>query len=104
MPPQTHRLHALCPYFEMFPPSFVRHHLRAISRPGDVVLDPFSGRGTTLLESLLHDRIAIALDVNPVAACVSGAKANVPRFEAVTARLVELREELLRADLESIEE
>ncbi len=73
---KNHRLHALCPYFAMFPPSFVRENLLAHTKPGDVVLDGFSGRGTTLLESLLNDRDAIACDINPVAYCISAAKAK----------------------------
>ena len=74
----NHRLHALCPYFAMFPPEFVKESLLTYTGPGDVVFDGFSGRGTTLLESLLNGREAIACDINPVAYCVSAAKANPP--------------------------
>lgn len=74
----------------MFPHSFVREHVLAHTRPGDTVFDPFSGRGTTLLESLLLDRYALASDVNPVAACITGAKAYVPPFDAIITRLCEL--------------
>jgi len=51
------------------------------------VFDPFSGRGTTLLESLLLKRHAAAVDINPVAFCVSGAKAQVPRLSLVLRRI-----------------
>ncbi len=88
----NHRLHALCPYFAMFPPRFVREHLLAYTKRGDVVLDGFSGRGTTLLESLLNDRQAIACDINPVAFCISAAKANPPS-------LTELLREIERLEL-----
>ncbi len=67
----------------MFPPSFAREALLRHTQPGDVVLDPFSGRGTTLLEALLNDRRALALDINPVAYCISAAKANTPTLELV---------------------
>lgn len=93
MPTEKHRLHALCPYFAMFPHTFVREHLLAHTSPGDVIFDPFSGRGTTLLESLLFDRQAVALDVNPVAACVTGAKAHVPPLHEIEGRLGELEQE-----------
>jgi hypothetical protein len=85
-----HRLHALCLYFAMFPHTFVRKYLFALTDPGNVILDPFSGRGTTLLESLLLDRKALAVDINPVAACVTGAKAHVPALPAIASRLDEL--------------
>jgi hypothetical protein len=67
----------------MFPHTFVQNYLFALTRAGDVILDPLSGRGSTLLESLLLDRKALAVDINPVAACVTGAisrlRANAPR-------------------------
>lgn len=84
------RLHSICPYFAMFPESFVLGQLMAFSSPGSLVFDPFCGRGTTVLESVLRDREAIGIDINPVAACVSGAKADPPTVEEVCARLTEL--------------
>jgi len=84
------RLHALCPYFAMFPESFVEEHVRAFTREGDYVFDPFSGRGTTVLQSLLMRRQAIATDVNPVGYCLSAAKAQVPRPESVLGEIDKL--------------
>jgi len=77
----------------MFPETFVAAQLYAYSRPGEMVFDPFSGRGTTVLESLLSDRDAIGTDINPVAACVSGAKARVPEASLVRARLEVLKKQ-----------
>nr|WP_281408963.1 DNA methyltransferase [Mesorhizobium sp. B2-8-9] len=77
----------MCPYFAMFPEEYVARQLLAFTRPGDLVLDPFCGRGTTILESALHSRRAIGTDVNLVAACVSGAKAEVPSLAEVLQRL-----------------
>jgi hypothetical protein len=71
----------------MFPPEFVRRFVEEYSKRGDLILDPFSGRGTTLLESLLLGRRAIAADINPVAYCVSAAKANTPQLDDVLAEL-----------------
>ena len=93
MTDEKHQLHALCPYFAMFPHSFAREHVLAHTSPSDAVLDPFSGRGTTLLESLICGRQAIALDINPVAACITGAKARVPSQREIEARLDGLQEE-----------
>lgn len=87
----VHPLHSICPYFAMFPPSFVERYVLAFSKPGDVVFDPFSGRGTTIFESLLLGRRAFGLDINPVAACVSGAKADPPTRTALVNRIEELR-------------
>ncbi len=85
-----HPLHSICPYFAMFPEGFVAEQLYAYTRPDDVVLDPFCGRGTTVLESLLNNRQGLGTDINPVAACIAGAKANVPALKSVLARIGEL--------------
>ena len=84
------RLHALCPYFAMFPETFVRKHVEAHTTKQDLVFDCFSGRGTTLLESLLLGRRAASIDINPVAYCISGAKAHVPALVTVSRALDEL--------------
>ena len=51
-----HPLHKLSPYVGGFPPALARFFVLNLSDPGDVVLDPFSGRGTTILEALLCGR------------------------------------------------
>jgi len=71
----------------MFPEQFVRKHVVGHTEPGDVVFDAFSGRGTTVLESLLVGRRAFGTDTNPVAVCLSNAKANPPTLETVLRRL-----------------
>jgi DNA modification methylase len=91
-----HRFHSLCPYFAMFPEEFVQRHL-AWSKPDDLVLDPFCGRGTTIFESLLRGRNAIGCDTNPVAVCVSRAKADPPKLRAVLERIAELETRSKRA-------
>ena len=85
-----HRFHSICPYFAMFPETFVAEHLDTSPHQG-VVYDPFCGRGTTVFQALLHGRDAAGADVNPVAVCVSGAKCNPPSREEALARLEELR-------------
>ena len=82
-----HPLHSLCPYFAMFPEDFVARQIYAYTKRGDTVFDPFSGRGTTVFESLLNGRPAAGVDTNPVAACISGAKADTPTLVAVHRRL-----------------
>ncbi len=85
-----HRFHSICPYFAMFPETFVEKHLAASPYDG-VVFDPYCGRGTTLFQSLLQGRAAGGCDLNPVAVCISGAKGNAPMLSDVRARLDELR-------------
>lgn len=82
-----HPLHSICPYFAMFPEEFVAKQLLAFTQRGDWVFDPFSGRGTTVFESLINGRNAAGTDINPVAACVAGAKADSPTLKNTLARL-----------------
>ena len=88
---ERHRFHSICPYFAMFPEAFVRRNVLAWSKRDDVVLDPFSGRGTTIFESLINGRKSIGCDTNPVAACLSMAKADPPKLMEVVARITELQ-------------
>lgn len=97
------RLHSICPYFAMFPEEFVRKHVERYTKEGDLVLDPFSGRGTTVLESLLLNRRAAAVDINPVAFCISGAKAEAPNLTAVLTRLDELESQCLEHSKTEVE-
>lgn len=83
-------LHSICPYFAMFPEDFARKHIESFTNENEYVFDPFSGRGTTLLEALLMGRQAIATDINPVAYCISGAKAQAPCLEALLSELERL--------------
>ena len=93
----AHRLHALCQYFGTFPPAYARDAIAASSHHG-VVLDPFCGRGTTILEALLTGREAAGCDTNPVAACVAGAKADPPDCAAALRRLHELQRDAAEPD------
>lgn len=96
-------LHAICPYLAMFPAEFVREKVETYSAPGDWVFDPFCGRGTTVLESLLLGRRAAGSDINPVAFCVARAKAERPTLAAVLRRISELHTAYGQSPLEGWE-
>lgn len=48
-----------------FPESIATDHILSWSNPGDTVLDPFSGSGTTGKMSLLNSRRFIGIDISP---------------------------------------
>lgn len=62
-----HSLHYIGPYSGSFPPELVHYFLYKYTDPHDIVFDPFSGRGTTSLQSVLNNRKTIANDANPLA-------------------------------------
>src|SRR4029077_17909612 len=85
-----HRCHALCPYFAMFPESFAATWIERLTKPRDLVLDPFCGRGTAPFQALLMDRQSVGGDINPVAYCVTKAKTNAPGRSSLRRRVTQL--------------
>lgn len=67
----THGIHA---YPARLHPDVVRFLIEQFSQPGDIVVDPFAGSGTTLVESLALGRRAFGSDVNPIANAIERVK------------------------------
>jgi len=59
--------HDFYPYPARMSPAVARLLIQELSRPGDTVLDPFMGGGTTIVEALAHGRKAVGLDINAIA-------------------------------------
>jgi len=57
-----------------FPPQLPRKFIEALTAPGDVVLDPMAGSGTTVLEAYLAGRRGIGFDIDPLALLLTRAK------------------------------
>lgn len=86
-----HSFHPMCSYLASFPAALAHAFIARYSRPGDVVLDPFSGRGTTPLQACAEGRVGIGNDLNPFAHLLTAAKVDpAVRSEAAT-RLATLR-------------
>ncbi len=49
----------------MFPEQLAQDHIISWSNPGDVVLDPFMGSGTTAKMAVLNDRFFIGFEISP---------------------------------------
>jgi hypothetical protein len=62
----------------MFPPAIPHVFIRWLTQPGDLVYDPFCGRGTTPLEACLLGRVGYGSDANPLACVLAGAKVDPP--------------------------
>lgn len=52
-------------HFATFPPALVEHCLLLGSRPGDLVLDPFVGSGTTAMVAKGMGRKSVGIELNP---------------------------------------
>lgn len=77
----------------MFPPHVPRVFIEWLTKAGDVVYDPFSGRGTAPLEACRLGRIGVGSDANPLAYVLTGAKVDPPILNAVEVRLAHLKKQ-----------
>ena len=67
----THGIHR---YPAKFIPQIPRFCLDSYSKPGDQILDPFMGSGTTLLESYILRRNSFGIDIHPLARLIAKVK------------------------------
>lgn len=88
-------------YRACFKPQLPRFFIELLTEPCQMVYDPFSGRGTTALESALCGRRVIANDVNPLSEILTLPRLRVPSLEEVAGRLREIPlDEKAKADLD----
>ncbi|MBA4098505.1 MAG: DNA modification methylase [Rhodospirillum sp.] len=83
---QAHPLHEVS-YRACFKPQLPRFFIEAFTEPGACVYDPFSGRGTTLIEAALLGRRPIGNDVNPLSRLLIAPRLKPPSIADVVARL-----------------
>lgn len=69
----THGLHS---YAAKCPPQLVRYGIDNYSSPGETILDPMAGSGTTVVEARLHGRNAIGYDIDALACLIAKVKAR----------------------------
>ena len=83
---QASRLHEIS-YRACFKPQLPRFFIRLLTDPGDIVYDPFSGRGTTPLEAALLGRSIITNDINPLSRILIEPRLHPPSEDEIRARL-----------------
>jgi tRNA G10 N-methylase Trm11 len=76
-------LHRICSRTGSFPPALAYYFIMKCSRVGDIVLDPFSGKGTAPLEACLNGRIGIGNDLSPEAYVLTRAKVRPVHYGRV---------------------
>lgn len=77
-------------YRACFKPQLPRFFIDRLTWPGDVVYDPFMGRGTTLVEAALMGRRVAGCDVNPLSVTLVAPRLSPPALAEVAERLQSL--------------
>ena len=85
----ANRLHEIS-YRACFKPQLPRFFIERLTKPGDLVFDPFMGRGTTLLEAALLGRVPSGCDANPLCQKLITPRLNPPTILEVQERLAEI--------------
>ncbi|MCH9757501.1 MAG: site-specific DNA-methyltransferase [Proteobacteria bacterium] len=86
---QGHSIHEIS-YRACFKPQLPELLISLLSAENDRVLDPFMGRGTTVIQAALMNRIACGSDVNPLSAMLTAPRLATPTLKAVATRLAEI--------------
>ena len=74
-------------YRACFKPQLVDFFVQRLTEPGELVYDPFMGRGTTVVEAALLDRAAAGCDVNPLSRVLTKPRLAPPTLAQVSDRL-----------------
>lgn len=86
---QASSLHEVS-YRACFKPQLPAFFIEKFTHPGDVVLDPFLGRGTTAVEAALRGRVPLGNDVNPLSALLARPRVQLPDPATVEERVASL--------------
>ena len=74
-------------YRACFKPQLPRFFIERLTEPGQIVYDPFMGRGTTVVEAALLGRVPCGCDINPLSVFLTRPRLNPPTLPQVAERL-----------------
>jgi DNA modification methylase len=83
---QSNSLHEIS-YRACFKAELPHFFIKNLTEPNDIVYDPFSGRGTTIIEAALMNRNIIANDINPLSKVLSKSRLFIPDIKKLKQRL-----------------
>ncbi len=74
-------------YRACFKPQLPSFFIEKFTKRDNIVFDPFMGRGTTVVESVLKGRVAIGMDINPLSEILTYPRINIPKVTEIFDRL-----------------
>lgn len=88
-------------YRACFKPQLPDYFIHRFTSPGDLVYDPFGGRGTTVIQAAIRGRQIIQNDINPLSIILTKARLTPPSDEDLTQRLNQIPiQKNLKSDLD----
>lgn len=77
-------------YRACFKAQLPRFFITLLTEPGDTVYDPFSGRGTTVIEAGILGRQVISNDINPLSKIITSPRLAIPEMIDIEKRIAEI--------------
>ena len=96
---QANSIHEIS-YRACYKPQLPRFFIDIFTKEGDVVYDPFAGRGTTLIEAALLHRNIVSNDVNPLSCLLVEPRLNIPKIDEIERRLDSINIGQSKADID----
>ncbi|MEP3889726.1 MAG: DNA methyltransferase [Hellea sp.] len=95
---QSNRIHEIS-YRACFKAELPAFFIESLTNPGDLVLDPFMGRGTTLVQANLLGRVPYGNDISPLSKMLVAPRLSPPSMQQIKERL-----EVLEREFDQIED
>ncbi|MBF0228918.1 MAG: site-specific DNA-methyltransferase [Desulfamplus sp.] len=83
---QANAIHEVS-YRACFKPQLPNFFITLLTKPNDIVYDPFTGRGTTIIESALLARNVVSNDLNPLSKILCRPRLFVPDLQSIQKRV-----------------
>ena len=83
---QGNSLHEIS-YRACFKPQLPNYFIKKYTNEGDIVYDPFTGRGTTIIEAALMNRNVISNDINPLSRILCESRLYIPNIKDIENRI-----------------
>ena len=100
----TGRWSGLGPYYAMFPREFAFEVVENYSKPGDLILDPFAGRASSVYAAVAMQRQAYGFEINPVGWLYGAVKLNPATEHNVVRRIQHLMQLSLEMPIQTVEQ
>lgn len=96
---QANSIHEIS-YRACFKPQLPNFFINLLTRPNDVIYDPFTGRGTTIIEAALLGRKIISNDLNPLSKILCRPRLFVPELKVLEKRLYSIPIVCVESDID----